>query len=261
MATSHLRAMSAAPESRLVGGSPAEITDFPSVVALVYHYPRPNIFIQRCVGSLISSWHVLSSAFCFTGATITNFHISAGSAQSLSGGEIRSVRQLIQHPDYDEKTRNADIALVILNQALGISPTVGVLFLPPANYILPVGLQTSVASWGFETEDGPQHASLKNITLTTKNLELCKEAYKDVDEIKITKAQICALNEIAGICFGDAGAPMIYNNVLIGFSSFYKGCGDSSWPDVFTQVSTYTDWVIKNAVAPTGEKPLTRTVV
>ncbi|XP_045780201.1 trypsin 3A1-like [Maniola jurtina] len=255
-------AVSAASENRLVGGSPAAITEFPSVVALVYHYPRPNIFIQRCVGSLISSWHVLTSAYCFTGSILTNFHIRAGSAQSLSGGQMRSVRQMIKHPEYDEETRNADIAVVILNQALGISQTVGVLYLPPANTILPVGLQARVASWGFETEDGPQHASLKSITLTTQNLELCKEAYEDDGEIKINEDQICALSESAGTCFGDSGAPMItYNNVLIGLSSYYKECGDSSYPDVFTRVAAHTDWIMEVAVAPTGERPLSRTVV
>lgn len=55
----------AAPETRLAGGDPTTINDFPYIVAYTYSYPNAGITIQRCVGSLISSWHVLSSAFCF----------------------------------------------------------------------------------------------------------------------------------------------------------------------------------------------------
>ncbi|KPJ16771.1 Tyrosine-protein phosphatase 99A [Papilio machaon] len=46
-------AASAAPESRLVGGTPTTIEEFPYIVALTYTYPGPGITVQRCVGAVI----------------------------------------------------------------------------------------------------------------------------------------------------------------------------------------------------------------
>ncbi|CAH2240161.1 trypsin, alkaline B-like [Pararge aegeria] len=243
-------------DNRIVGGTPVSIQEFPSVVAVVYHYPRPDIYIQRCAGAVISSWHVLTTAFCFTGATLTNAYLRGGSSESLSGGQLTGIRQMIQHPDYDATTRFSDIAVVVTSQPFVLSGSMNILYIPPANTYLPDGLQTRVAGWGFETEEGPQHDSLKAITLTTVNLEQCKKAYEDVEDIDIKDSVICAANENAGTCFGDSGAPMIYNNVIIGISSYYKDCGNSAYPDVFTKVDSFTDWIMETAVAPTGETPL-----
>ena len=56
----------AAPENRIVGGDHVTIQEFPYIVAYTYRYPGPGITVQRCVGALVSSWHVVTSGFCFT---------------------------------------------------------------------------------------------------------------------------------------------------------------------------------------------------
>lgn len=61
-----LRPASAAPNPRIVGGTPTTIQEFPYIASVVYHYPGPNIYVQRCVGAILSSWHVMTSGFCFT---------------------------------------------------------------------------------------------------------------------------------------------------------------------------------------------------
>lgn len=52
------------------------------------------------------------------------------------------------------------------------------------------------------------------------------------------------------MCLGDSGAPMVIGQVVVGISSYFKNCGDSTYPDVFTRIDRYTDWILEVAVAP-----------
>ncbi|XP_038219346.1 trypsin-3-like [Zerene cesonia] len=247
-------AASAAPQNRITGGSDTDITEFPHIAALVYYYPRIELYIQRCVGPLISSWHVLSSAYCFTGADLSNFVIRAGSSNSLIGGLETTMRGILKHPDYVESPRQNDIALVFLQQPFGQSSVIRPLPLPPQDYVVPDGIAGVVAGWGFEMEGGIQHDTLKSVVLEKVSLDSCAAAYADEDQIDINERVICAARESYGTCFGDAGAPMVaavFNTpALIGISSYYKDCGSAEYPDVFTNIASYTDWIVENAVAP-----------
>lgn len=60
---------------------------------------------------------------------------------------------------------------------------------------------------------------------------------------------LCAGAPGKSICLGDSGAPMVLDNVLIGLSSYYENCTDE-YPDVFTRIDSYTDWIIEVASAP-----------
>ncbi|XP_052745379.1 trypsin, alkaline A-like [Bicyclus anynana] len=273
--------VSAAPESRIVGGSPAAIQEFPSAIAVVYHYPNIDRYIQRCAGALVSSWHILTTAFCFTcqvdahelyndqilmffipvafknrGANINNVRLSGGSAQSLGGAQVSTAREIIQHPEYVAETRLNDLAVVVSTNPFVITGALNIVFIPPANTFLPDGLVTRVAGWGFESEGGAQLDSLQAITLTTISTAACQEAFADVNDIDINDSVLCASSPTAGTCFGDAGAPMYYNNVVVGLASYYKDCGNPTYPDVFTRVDRHTDWIMSVAVTPTGETPL-----
>lgn len=55
-----------------------------------------------------------------------------------------------------------------------------------------------------------------------------------------------------GHCFGDSGGPLIYNyvkgsRVQIGIVSYHiMPCGKGEYPDVYTKVSHYIDWIKSN---------------
>ncbi|MBN4663951.1 trypsin-like serine protease, partial [Escherichia coli] len=95
--------------------------EFPYAVAFLYTYPGPGITVQRCVGSLLSSLHVLTSGFCYTGAILENFQIRAGSTSSLTGGTLVGIRTCEKHPGYVESPRRDDIAITFLDRALRIT--------------------------------------------------------------------------------------------------------------------------------------------
>lgn len=47
---------------------------------------------------------------------------------------------------------------------------------------------------------------------------------------------------------GDSGSPLIVNAKLVGLVSWSYGCSLIDYPTVHTRVSSYIDWIEKNAV-------------
>lgn len=77
--------------------------------------------------------------------------IRAGSTNSLSGGTVVTIADVIKHPDYTEVPRSNDIAVVRFQTPLGISSVINVLYLPPQNWFIADGQSVKIVSWGFET--------------------------------------------------------------------------------------------------------------
>lgn len=44
---------------------------------------------------------------------------------------------------------------------------------------------------------------------------------------------------------GDSGGPLVCYKELVGIVSWGKECGRKSFPGVYTAVSKYTDWIMK----------------
>ncbi|KOB78196.1 Trypsin, partial [Operophtera brumata] len=153
----------------MVGGEPTTIENFPYIVALTYTYTGPGITVQRCVGCLLSSWHVMTSGFCFT----------------LSGGFLVGISRVIKHPDYLETPRRADMAINILGQPLAMSNVINVLYLPPQDTFIPDGQQAKVIG-------GPQLEILKTINLFKLGLAECQGIYSD-------KPEAAEITEMVGI--------------------------------------------------------------
>ena len=49
------------------------------------------------------------------------------------------------------------------------------------------------------------------------------------------------------VLFQDYGSPLVANNKLVGSFNKGRGCGDPSYPDVFTKFSALCDWLLINA--------------
>ncbi|XP_061724483.1 trypsin, alkaline B-like [Cydia pomonella] len=242
--------VASAEPGRIVDGSPTTIEEFPYIAAYTYTYPGPGITVQRCVGAILSSFHVVTTSFCFTGAVLENMKVRAGSTNSLSGGEVRDIARVIKHPDYVEVPRAADIAITVLSAPLFMTSAINALFLPAQNQYIADYTSVKIVSWGFESEQGPQLEQLKTVNLLKIPLLECQERYSDVDDVAIDDPVLCVGDQGAqGMCMGDSGAPMAIGQVLVGVSSFYKGCGDPTFPDVFTRIDRYTDWILEVATA------------
>ncbi|XP_052753067.1 trypsin delta-like [Galleria mellonella] len=247
-----IAAASASPSSRIVGGTPTTIFEYPFVVSVEYHYPAADLRVQRCVGSLISSWHALTAAYCFTDAALNSTSIRAGSSTSLVGGTVVSIREVILHPDYVENPRTGDIAIVVLTAPLALTAAINIAYIPPQQTFIPDGYPVEIVSWGSEFVDGPQIGSLQKINSNVVAQAQCEAAYEENENVVIYDQVLCAASEGTSVCTGDSGAPLIIGETLIGLSSYFTACDDST-PDVFTRVDRHTGWILEHAVPPNGK--------
>lgn len=86
--------------------------------------------------------------------------------------------------------------------------------------------------------------------------ENCTEKYSTLN-VTLTNDQLCAVN-VRGeeSCHGDPGGPLMNVNIkdhnipyfyIVGINSFRpKLCGQDIWPNVYTKVNKFTDWIISN---------------
>lgn len=95
---------------------------------------------------------------------------------------------------------------------------------------------------------------LQQTQVYTINRDICLERYKSMSEEgiqAITENMICTgLLGVGGrgFCMRDDGGPLFIGNTLVGIMSFNNECGDGTFPDVHTNVGSYTNWIIQTAV-------------
>lgn len=162
-----------------------------------------------------------------------------GSTNLYNGGQLMSVKEVIIHPAYKGVQNN--LAILRLATSLEWSDNIRniSLYLPTDP---PLANKTSlhVAGWGQNLNQSLSH-QLQSLKLLTASNEICKEVYSDYNE-----TTMCLQHELnRGICSGDGGNGAVKGDKLVAVSNFVLGSCGSRYPDVFTTVSYYTDWLQK----------------
>ncbi|CAB0034178.1 unnamed protein product [Trichogramma brassicae] len=57
------------------------------------------------------------------------------------------------------------------------------------------------------------------------------------------KIQFCAKSAPSGVCKGDSGGPAVVDNHLVGVISLSYDWGNEDYPDTYTKVFHYRDWI------------------
>ncbi|MFK8077989.1 MAG: serine protease [Granulosicoccus sp.] len=249
--------------SRILGGSNAEVGEWPSVVGIVVagNFPLEDRFF--CGGTVIADRWVMTAAHCMfdpfgTPAQPGDIRVVAGTNDLQDpNAEETLVTNIIVHPDYDSNgsTLQNDIALLELGTALSATPT-ELFGGDPENYndtmafIVGWGATTTDSSSGYQYPTLLQDASVPLVSLAQCN---SSESYQGM----IAETQVCAGFRQGGIdsCVGDSGGPLyIFNNgqkVQVGITSFGNGCGLPNFYGVYTNVSSFLPWM-NNYVAVSG---------
>lgn len=102
-----------------------------------------------------------------------------------------------------------------------------------------------VSGWGV-TQGGastvPDRLQFLNVTIVS----FTKCFIQNFPILTLYK-QICAVAQRSrGVCNGDSGSALVYQNSQIGIVSWAKGCATGR-PDVYANVCDYKDWIEKNA--------------
>uniref|UniRef100_UPI00358E485D tryptase-like n=1 Tax=Myxine glutinosa TaxID=7769 RepID=UPI00358E485D len=155
------------------------------------------------------------------------------------------VSKVIQHPGENE---NNDLALLELQDPLDITSC-------SSRNVRPIALPLQwqrwnysrcyITGWGSLHFLGPSQKSLNEGMVNIVKASECEMLGNDENEL----GKLCAGKPSEGVdsCQGDSGGPLVCEEredhwVLIGLTSYGRGCGGSSHA-VYTRVTSYIEWI------------------
>ncbi len=244
----------------IVGGTDADITDFPWQVSL-----QSGSFGHFCGGSVVHEDWVLTAAHCVVGGR--TFFIRAGVTESAdTQGQDRDVEAVLVYPGYNGSAPDGgDLALVKVSEPFDLSgPTVQKISVlteaQAAAGLTDAGLLSVVTGWGTLSEGGNLSPNLQQVAVPIVSNEETSELYGRT----ITDDQIAA--GIVGVggkdaCQGDSGGPLVVRDengvyALAGATSWGRGCARPNYPGLYARVSAFEAWIAETAPEVGGGEPL-----
>ncbi|XP_041808728.1 enteropeptidase [Chelmon rostratus] len=231
-------------EGRVVGGVNAAKGAWPWIVSL--HWMGN----YECGASLIGRDWLLTAAHCVQGRNNPQLWSAALGLHSQSGinsldVQTRQIDRIVINRQYNRQTKQADIAMMHLQQPVNITPSVEPVCLPPEGQDYTAGRKCFIAGWGRDTE-GSRPNILQEAEVPLVGQDQCQIW---LPEYTITSSMLCAGYPEGGIdtCQGDSGGPLMCLDdghwTVIGVASFGTGCGRPQKPGVYARVSAFTSWI------------------
>ncbi|XP_049547158.1 trypsin alpha-like [Anopheles darlingi] len=230
---------------RIVGGSLATVGEFPAMVSLQLVRNSAHV----CGGTLITMAHVLTAAHCVanTAGVATppgQYQVMADDLYILPQAgnpsrQVRLVRSLTLHPQYDTATFANDLALLRLASEFRKTDS-----LYPAKRLqkAPVpGDRCSLAGWGVTSEQSSTMSpALQRINVVVDDFGNCNVVYQQL----LTRGMLCASAPGRDACQGDSGGALLCaGGRMAGIVSFGAGCAKPNVPGVYMDVVYHEKWI------------------
>ncbi|XP_045481554.1 venom protease-like [Harmonia axyridis] len=248
--------------SRIVGGIPAKLGEFPWMVILGYRNSKnPSVPKWLCGASLISYRHVLTAGHCVHGRSDL-YLARIGDLDLYSDNDGASPEDILLesakvHEDYSPVKFTNDIAILKLSKSV-THPSIWPICLPVEDRLRNrdyVRAQPVVAGWGSTNFNGPSSTTLLEVAVPVVTTDECRRAYSKQNSV-IDERVLCAGFARGGkdSCKGDSGGPLMFieseaNNVRItqiGVVSYGFRCAEAGYPGVYTRVTNFLDWIERN---------------
>ncbi|MEI6894602.1 MAG: trypsin-like serine protease [Colwellia sp.] len=211
-----------------------------------------------CGASFIGEKWLLTAAHCVEDISTDLFKVNIGEYNLADGAnKTKTISRIYIHPEYNEGADfNNDIAILELTETIE-NAAVTLIDFADSKTLAQENSTATVLGWGNiiaygsneESPDSSLQDTLQQVELSLLSNDECQEKLAQVDNIDITDSMICAAFDGGGkgSCQGDSGGPLLVNTNLgwqqIGIVSYGIGCAQAEFPDVYSRVGNFTDWI------------------
>lgn len=265
-------------QDRIYGGEKTQLGEYPWMALIEYLKPNGQKGFY-CGGVLISKRYILTAAHCLKGKdlppswqvvsvrlgeyntdTDIDCVVVSGSKQICAPPAVNiAIEDRIAHEDYlpNDPNQYHDIAVLRLVRDVKFTDYVKAVCLPRKPTLLSksfINENLTVAGWG-KTENRSESNIVLKLEVPVKSDDVCTSTYTQARVKLDSRYQICAGGAKGrDSCRGDSGGPLMnyvydgseINWYSVGVVSFGPSpCGMENWPGVYTKVSTYMPWIIK----------------
>ncbi len=235
--------------SGIVGGTQTTIEERPWQISL-----QSSGGSHFCGGTIIGASWIVTANHCVDGSSAGSLRVvAAATNRNGSGGQIRSVSQIVRAPGYVTPEQGKDIALLKLSSPLDLTDP-GAKAIPYATAATVAagrtdpGIIGTVSGWGsLSSGSSSMPSNLQTVNVPIVSNAQADQAYPE----SITADQLGAgLIGIGGkdSCQGDSGGPFVVPNgdggvVLAGVVSWGYGCAAPQYPGMYARVSSFASWI------------------
>ncbi|NXC75160.1 PRS57 protease, partial [Anhinga anhinga] len=226
--------------SRIIGGKVAAPHSWPFTASIQMDSQHV------CGGFLVWPRWVMTAAHCLIPRRNPSVRVVLGAhrlEEPEKSQQVFSILESIAHPRYNPGSVDNDIRLLRLNGSATLNKYVKRTRLPSPNIDLKPGTVCYVVGWGDTSNYGDQPTELMETATTIIKRSLCRTLWRG----KVTANMLCGASRnttLQGVCAGDSGGPLIFKEKVYGIVSFSgERCGDRRYPDIYTKISNYIDWV------------------
>ena len=207
---------------------------------------------HSCGASILNSYWLLTAAHCVDSGGTSSYNIVIGMHDRYymsQGNPVRhSISRIIRHPSYANDGRRGfpnDIALIQVTQRMNLNGRYAKAIQMANSGQKFEGSSCYITGWGLTSMPGERANILQEAPAKVFSNSYCTQYF---GSSAIHEFHICIGNPgVSAACSSDSGGPLackVGNTwTLAGVTSWGVSSCSPNYPDIYTRVSYYRDWI------------------